>query len=61
MGLDPYNYPLKIQKFTGTLTLKWEFIWECEGSFPHTLLHSQEHEMWLLGFPRGAQPCKPLP
>jgi hypothetical protein len=29
---------------------KWELIWECEGSFPHTLLHSWEHEMWLLGF-----------
>jgi hypothetical protein len=26
---------------------KWEFIWECGGSFPHTLLHSQEHEMWF--------------
>jgi hypothetical protein len=25
---------------------KWEFPWECEGSFPHTLLHSWEHEMW---------------
>jgi hypothetical protein len=28
---------------------KWELIWECEGSFPHILLHSQEHEMWLPG------------
>jgi len=26
---------------------KWELIWECGGSFPHTLLHSWEHEMWL--------------
>jgi hypothetical protein len=32
---------------------KWEFTWECEGSFPHTLLHSQEHEMWLPSFPLG--------
>jgi hypothetical protein len=29
---------------------KWELIWECVGSFTHTLLHSQEHEMW---FPRS--------
>jgi hypothetical protein len=28
---------------------KWEFTWECEGSFPHTLLHSHEYEMWFLG------------
>ncbi len=27
--------------------LKWKFTWECGGSFPHTLLHSWEHEMWL--------------
>jgi len=26
---------------------KWELIWECVGLFPHTLLHSWEHEMWL--------------
>jgi hypothetical protein len=61
MGFDPYNRPLKIQKSIGTPTPKWEFIWECEGSFPHTLLHSQEHEMWLPGFPLGLQPCKNLP
>jgi hypothetical protein len=28
---------------------RWEFIWECGGSFFHALLHSREHEMWLLG------------
>ncbi len=38
---------------------KWEFIWECEGSFLHTLLHSQEHETWLPGFLLGPHPCKP--
>jgi hypothetical protein len=27
---------------------KWELTWECGGSFPHTLPHSGEHEMWLL-------------
>jgi len=57
MVFDPYNRPLKIRKSIGTLT----FIWECEGSFPHTLLHSREHEMWPPGFPLGPQPCKPLP
>jgi hypothetical protein len=35
MGFDPCNHPLKIQDFT----------WECEGSFPHTLLHFREYEM----------------
>ncbi len=40
---------------------KWEFPWECEGSFPHTFLHSREHEMWLPGFPLGPHSCKPLP
>jgi len=28
---------------------KWKLIWECEGSFLHTFLHSQQHEMWLPG------------
>jgi hypothetical protein len=32
----------------------------CDGSFLHTFLHSWEHEMWLLGFPLGSQPYKPL-
>jgi hypothetical protein len=57
MGFDPCNRPLKIWESIGTPT----FIWECEGSFPHTLLHSREHEMWPLGFLLGPQPCKPLP
>jgi len=24
---------------------KWKPTWECVGSFPHTLLHSREHEI----------------
>jgi hypothetical protein len=40
---------------------KWEFPWECEGLFPHTLLHSREHAAWLPSFPLGPQPCNPLP
>jgi len=39
---------------------KWEFTWECGGSFPHTLPHSQEDEMWLSGFTFGLHLCKPL-
>jgi len=39
---------------------KWKLPWECEGSFPHTFVHSREHDVWLLGFPLSPQPCKPL-
>jgi len=37
---------------------KWELPWECEGSFPHTFLHSREYVMWLPGFfwPAPLQP-----
>jgi hypothetical protein len=45
MGFDPCNRPLKIWESIGTSLPKMDFTWECEGSFPHTLLHSQEHEM----------------
>jgi hypothetical protein len=64
MGFDPWNHFLKIPKSMGTPTPifpKWEFTWECEGSFYHTLLHSWERKMWLSDFPLGPQPCKPLP
>ncbi len=47
MSFDPCNYPLKSP--LGFQFPKWEFTWECEGSFPHTLLHTHEHEMWLPG------------
>jgi hypothetical protein len=39
---------------------KWEFAWECGSSFPHTLPHSWEHEMWLSNFTLGPHLCKPL-
>jgi hypothetical protein len=45
MSFDPCNFPLKIWESIGTPTPKLEFIWECEGSFLHTLLHTQEYEM----------------
>jgi len=38
----------------------WEFIWECEGSFPHTLLHSRGHENVIPGLSFGSHPCKPF-
>jgi hypothetical protein len=44
MNFDPYNYSLKIREL-GLQLSKWELTWECAGSFPHTLLHSREHEM----------------
>jgi hypothetical protein len=44
MSFDPYNYSLKIWDSIGILTPKVELTWECVGSFPHTLLHSREHE-----------------
>jgi hypothetical protein len=33
---------------------------KCGGSFPHTLLHSREHEMWFSDFTLGQHLCKPL-
>jgi len=49
MIFNPCNYSLKIQESIGgpsRLQLpKWELTWECVGSFPHTFLHSQKHEM----------------
>jgi hypothetical protein len=59
MGFDSWNHSLKFLE--SIRTPKWKFTWECEGSFPHTFLHSWEHEMWLLSFPLDPHPCKPLP
>ncbi len=55
---------ITLWKFRSPLRLqfpKWEFTWECGGSFPHTLLHSREHEMLLMCFTLGPNLCKPLP
>jgi hypothetical protein len=46
MGFDPCNHSLKIWKSIRTPTSKVEIIWKC-GFHSFTLLHSQEHEMWL--------------
>jgi hypothetical protein len=58
LGLAMFLWKFKSQ--SGLQLLKWEFIWECGGSFPHTIVHYQEHEMWFPGFPLGPHPCKPL-
>jgi hypothetical protein len=44
MSFDPSNHSLKIRKSIGLQLPKWESIWECVGSFPHILSHSQECE-----------------
>jgi hypothetical protein len=61
LGFNPYNCPLNIREHTKTPTPKEGAPWECEGSFPHTLLHSRGHEMWFPGFLLGPHPSKPLP
>jgi hypothetical protein len=61
MGFTPAIALWKFGSPLGFQLPKGEFTWECEGSFPHTLLHSREHKMWLPGFPLGPQPYKPLP
>jgi hypothetical protein len=58
--LTPTNALWKFGSSHGLQLPKWEFPWECEGSFPHILLHSREYEMWLLGFLLAlilASPC----
>jgi hypothetical protein len=50
MSFDPYNCSLKIQE---SRPLKLQLPNVCVGSFLHTLLHSQEYEMWLPNFILG--------
>jgi hypothetical protein len=50
-----------MRKPNNKLVSAWlEPTWECVGSFPHTLLHSREHEMWLLSFSLGPHLCDPF-
>jgi len=60
MGFDMYNCFLKIWGPLGFQLPKWKLTWECGGSFSHTLPHSWEHEMWLLGFTFNLHLHKPL-
>jgi hypothetical protein len=39
---------------------KWEFTWECGGSFLHILPHSREDEMWLSALPTWPTPLQAL-
>ncbi len=57
------TFVIVLWRFRSPLRLqlpKWEPIWECGCSFLCILLHSREHEMWLLGFLFGPHPCKPI-
>jgi hypothetical protein len=54
LSFGPCNCSLNIQERTGTPTPKVEAPLECEGSFPHTFVHSRASFF-------GPQPCKPLP
>jgi hypothetical protein len=45
MSFDPCNRSLKIREFIKTLIPKVGVHLGVWGSFPHTLLHSWEHEM----------------
>jgi hypothetical protein len=58
MNFDPCNSFLKIWESIDSP--KWVPTWECVSSFPHTLLHSRKHAMWLLGFSLDLHLCKPL-
>jgi hypothetical protein len=57
MSFNPCNCLLKIQNFKFQSESSLE---SAKGSFPHTLLHSWEHEMWLPSSPLAptfASPC----
>jgi len=61
MGFD---FAITISRFgipSGLQLPRWELTWECGGSFPHTLSHSHEHEIWLPGFTLGLHLHKSLP
>jgi hypothetical protein len=60
MGFDPCNRSLKIRESIGTPTPKMGTHFGSLSVHSHTLPHSREHEMWLLGFLLGLRPCKPL-
>jgi hypothetical protein len=50
LGFEPYNCYLKIWESTRTLPPKVGAPLGVWGFIPSHSLHSQEHEMWLLGF-----------
>jgi len=60
MSFNPCNCSLKIWEFIVTPIPKVEAHLGVCGFISSHLLHSQEHEMWLLGFTLGSHLCKPL-
>jgi hypothetical protein len=56
----PWNFPLKIRESIETPIPKVGVHLGVWDSFPHTFLHSWEHEMWLLRFIFGSHLRKPL-
>jgi hypothetical protein len=58
--LTPAIILWKFESPLGLQLPKWELTWECEGSFPHILLHTREHGMWLPSFIIDSHLCKPL-
>ncbi len=61
MSFDPWKCFLKIQKSIRSSIPKVGDHLGMWGSFLHTLLHFQKHEMWLPSFTLGPHLCKPLP
>jgi hypothetical protein len=60
LGFCSCNHFLNIRESIETPTSNMEFTLECEGSFPHTLLHSQGHENATPELNLGLHPCKPF-
>jgi hypothetical protein len=56
VGLHPHTWP----KWGCDTLPKWELPWECEGSFFHILLHSQEYKMHLPNLFLVSPSCKPF-
>ncbi len=61
LGFDLCNRFLNIQKSIETPISKVEALLGVWGFIPSHFPTLPKHEMWLLGFILGSQPCKPLP
>jgi hypothetical protein len=58
--LTPEIFLWRFNSSSGFQLPKWEFTWECGGSFFHTLAHSLEHKMWFLSFHSWPAPSQAL-
>jgi hypothetical protein len=61
LGFGLCNRSLNIKSLPGFQLPTWEFTWECEGSFSHTLLHSRGHENATPGLVLARTLAIPLP